>query len=91
MGEGSSHAYRIFKELLGKTPLEYVRAIRLTNSAKNLLEGKDNILDIAIESQFDTHEGFTRAFSNEFGIAIENVYGAAGNYNPKLYGYEYAV
>jgi AraC family transcriptional regulator len=68
-GYSKRHATRIFKELLGRTPLDYVRAIRLTYSAKDLLQSQDNILDIAINTQFDTHEGFIRAFSNEFGIA----------------------
>lgn len=68
-GYSKRHAARIFKELLGKTLLEYVRAIRLTDSAKYLLHSQENILDIAMNTQFDTHEGFIRAFSNEFGIA----------------------
>ncbi|MDP4146540.1 MAG: AraC family transcriptional regulator [Bacillota bacterium] len=68
-GYSKRHAVRIFKELIGRTPLEYIRAIRLTESAKNLLYSQDNILDIAVNCLFDTHEGFTRAFSNEFGIA----------------------
>lgn len=67
-GYSKRHAARIFKELLGRTPLEYVRAIRLTGSAKDLLKSPDNIIDIALNTQFDTHEGFIRAFSSEFGI-----------------------
>ncbi len=67
-GYSKRHANRIFKELVGRTVFEYVRAIRLTNSANDLLHSKDNILDIAINTQFDTHEGFIRAFSSEFGI-----------------------
>ncbi|ERI93671.1 transcriptional regulator, AraC family [Clostridiales bacterium oral taxon 876 str. F0540] len=67
-GYSLRHAVRIFKELLGRTPFDYIRAIRLTDGAKNLLRSKDNILDIAFDTHFDTHEGFIRAFSNEFGI-----------------------
>lgn len=67
-GYSTRHAARIFKELLGRTFLDYVRAIRLTDSAKDLLLSQENILDIAINAQFDTHEGFLRAFSDEFGI-----------------------
>ncbi len=67
-GYSTRHAARIFRELLGRTPLDYIRAIRLTNSAKELLQSQENILDIAINTQFDTHEGFLRAFSDEFGI-----------------------
>lgn len=67
-GYSKRHATRIFKELLGRTPLDYVRAIRLTDSAKDLLKSQDNILNIAINTRFDTHEGFIRAFFREFGI-----------------------
>jgi AraC-like DNA-binding protein len=67
-GYSKRHAARIFKELLGRTPLEYVRAVRLTDSARELLHTRENILDIAVNTLFDTHEGFIRAFSGEFGI-----------------------
>jgi len=67
-GYSQRHAIRVFKELLGKTPLEYIKAIRLTQSARELLQDKENILEIAMNTQFETHEGFTRAFTNEFGI-----------------------
>ena len=67
-GYSKRHAMRIFRELLGKTPLEYVRAIRLTESAKVLLKKSENVLDTALDFGYDTHEGFTRAFSNEFGL-----------------------
>lgn len=67
-GYSTRHAARIFKELLRRTLLDYIRAIRLTNSAKDLLMSQKNILEIAINTQFDTHEGFIRAFSDEFGI-----------------------
>ncbi len=67
-GYSQRHATRIFKELLGKTPLEYMKAIRLTQSARELLQDNENILDIAMNTLFETHEGFTRAFVHEFGI-----------------------
>lgn len=67
-GYSKRHAMRIFGELFGRTPLEYVRAIRLTESAKVLLKKSENVLDIALDFGYDTHEEFTRAFSNEFGI-----------------------
>lgn len=67
-GYSKRHSARIFKELLGRTPIEYVRTIRLTDSAKELLNKQDNIIDIALNKSFDTHEGFIRAFSGEFGI-----------------------
>lgn len=63
------HATRIFKELTGKSPFEYIRGRRLTQAALVLREGEQKILDVAFDFVFDSHEGFTRAFSKEFGIS----------------------
>lgn len=63
------HAAKIFKELIGKTPFEYVRALRLSKAAMVLRDGGERVVDVAFDFVFDTHEGFTRAFSKEFGIS----------------------
>ncbi|WP_312458929.1 AraC family transcriptional regulator [Proteiniclasticum sp.] len=63
------HAAKIFKELLGKTPFEYIRALRLSKAAMVLRDGGEKVVDVAFDFVFDTHEGFTRAFSKEFGIS----------------------
>lgn len=62
------HASRIFKEETGKTPFEYIRSYRLTKAALLLRENKMKVVDVALEFVFDSHEGFTRAFSKEFGM-----------------------
>lgn len=62
------HAAKIFKELLGKTPFEYVRSLRLSEAALVLRDHHEKIVDVAFDFVFDSHEGFTRAFSKEFGI-----------------------
>lgn len=62
------HAARLFKEATGKAPFEYIRALRLTKAALTLRDGKEKIIDVAMDFVFDSHEGFTRAFSKEFGI-----------------------
>lgn len=67
------HATRIFKELTGKTPFEYIRALRLSRAAVKLRDEDVKILDVAFDYIFDSHEGFTRAFSKEFGIAQRNI------------------
>lgn len=59
---------KIFKEITGKTPFDYIRALRLTGAALTLREGQHKILDVALDFVFDSHEGFTRAFSKEFGL-----------------------
>ena len=62
------HASRIFKELLGKTPFEYIRASRMSQAALKLRDEKVKVIDVALDFVFDTHEGFTRAFSRQFGL-----------------------
>ncbi|KAA3615851.1 MAG: AraC family transcriptional regulator [Calditrichaeota bacterium] len=62
------HASRVFKELIGKSPFEYIRALRITKAALKLRDEDVKVIDVAFDFVFDTHEGFTRAFSNQFGI-----------------------
>lgn len=62
------HSARLFKELTGKSPFEYIRALRLSRAAERL-EGDIRIVDVALDFVFGSHEGFTRAFSKQFGIS----------------------
>lgn len=62
------HAARLFKEVIGKAPFEYIRALRLTKAALILRDSNEKIIDVAMDFVFDSHEGFTRAFSKEFGM-----------------------
>jgi len=62
------HASRAFKELMGKTPFEYIRVLRMSRAALRLRDEDVKIIDVAFDFVFDTHEGFTRAFSREFGL-----------------------
>jgi len=62
------HAARTFKEVTGKPPFEYIRSLRLSRAAARLHDEDVRIIDVAFDFVFDSHEGFTRAFSREFGI-----------------------
>lgn len=67
-GYSQYYASRFFKEATGKTPFEYIRKLRLTKSALVLRDEHKKVIDVAFDFVFDSHEGFTRAFSKEFGI-----------------------
>ena len=68
-GYSQFHALRIFKEETGLSPFEYLRKERLLKSAYELRSNTDKkVIEVAFDFVFDSHEGFTRAFSNAFGI-----------------------
>ncbi|HYF90724.1 MAG TPA: AraC family transcriptional regulator [Symbiobacteriaceae bacterium] len=65
------HATRLFKEIVGIPPSEYLRARRLSRAALQLRDTSDRVLDVALDTAFASHEGFTRAFSERFGLTPE--------------------
>ncbi len=67
-GYSPFHSARLFKELTGRSPFEYLRQLRLTRAALTLRDGDARVLDVALDFLFDSQEGFTRAFSKNFGI-----------------------
>ena len=67
-GYSAWHAQRMFKELTGQPPFEYIRRLRLSRAALELRDKPSRVLDVALDFMFDSHEGFTRSFSKEFGV-----------------------
>lgn len=67
-GYSQYHSARIFRELTGKSPFEYLRALRLSKAALCLRDNRAKVIDVAFDFVFDSHEGFTRAFTRQFGI-----------------------
>ncbi len=67
-GYSPYHSARMFRELTGKTPFDYIRALRLSRAALRLRDEGGRVLDVALDFVFDSHEGFTRAFSRQFGL-----------------------
>jgi len=68
-GYSQFHAARIFKEVTGRTPFEYLRERRLLGSAFALRNTGARVVDVAFDFVFDSHEGFTRSFTKAFGVA----------------------
>jgi AraC-like DNA-binding protein len=68
-GYSPYHAAHLFTQALGISPLAYWRKCRLSAAALRLRDHPDPILSIALEYQFDSHEGFTRAFASQFGMS----------------------
>ena len=45
-GFSKRHAFRIFKDVFGKTPFEYIRALRLTIAARSIQNNSGTISNI---------------------------------------------
>lgn len=67
------HMARSFQMATGFAPMTYLRARRLSEAAKTLATGEDDILTIALTAQYSSHEAFTRAFASYFGVLPSTV------------------
>lgn len=59
---------RIFLAHTGFNVMEYLRFCRLKNAARQLRGTDENVLDIALQNGYETHESFTRAFKKQYGV-----------------------
>jgi AraC family transcriptional regulator len=67
------HMVRAFAAATGLSVMRYVRARRLTEAARALAGGAPDILNLALEADYGSHEAFTRAFRDRFGVTPEAV------------------
>ena len=69
VGYSTFYFHRIFTMLFGITIGEYIRYRRLTLAATEVRETNKSILNIAYEFQYQTPEGFTKAFKQFHGCS----------------------
>ncbi|MDR1692740.1 MAG: helix-turn-helix transcriptional regulator, partial [Oscillospiraceae bacterium] len=62
------HYQRLFRDIVGKSVMEYVTKRKLTLAGRELLETQATVLDIALRFGYDSHEGFLRAFKAYMGV-----------------------
>jgi AraC family transcriptional regulator len=67
------HLSHSFRWATGQPVMAYVRGRRLTVALKALSEGAPNILEVALEAGYGSHEAFTRAFRDHFGLTPDEV------------------
>jgi AraC family transcriptional regulator len=72
-GVSRFHLVRAFAAATGFSVMRYVRARRLTRAAQALAAGAPDILSLALEADYSSHEAFTRAFREHFGVTPETV------------------
>jgi AraC family transcriptional regulator len=72
-GVSRFHMVRAFAAATGFSVMRYVRARRLTEAARALAAGAPDILSLALDADYGSHEAFTRAFRDHFGVTPETV------------------
>ncbi|MEZ2128433.1 MULTISPECIES: GyrI-like domain-containing protein [unclassified Sinorhizobium] len=67
------HLSRVFGLATGHSISGYIRGRRLSKAACALTDGTSNILEVALDAGYGSHEAFTRAFRDQFGVTPETI------------------
>lgn len=63
------HFHRVFRGMVGETPLELIRRLRMERAAWRLSASRCAVTEIAFDAGYDTHEAFTRAFRTSYSTS----------------------
>lgn len=63
------HFHRIFTAHVGENITAYVRRVRMERAARQLLTGAVNVIELALDSGYETHSAFGKAFKQTFGVS----------------------
>jgi AraC family transcriptional regulator len=62
------HFHRLFRAAIGETLKQYTQRLRLERAANRLVIHDTSILDVALDSGFQSHETFSREFKRRFQV-----------------------
>lgn len=68
LGMSRVHLYKKLKATTGKTPIEFIRLIRLKRAAQLLRESQLNVSEVAYQVGFNSPRNFSKYFRDEFGM-----------------------
>jgi signal transduction histidine kinase/DNA-binding response OmpR family regulator len=68
LGMSRVHLYKKLLSLTGKSPIEFIRSVRLKRAAQLILKSQLRISEIAYQVGFNNPKYFSRYFKQEFGI-----------------------
>jgi AraC family transcriptional regulator len=84
LGVSTFHLCRAFALSTGQPVAAYTRARRLSRAALALAGGAPDILGVALDAGYESHEAFTRAFRKLFQATPESVRAQAGTGDLRL-------
>ncbi|MDH6595909.1 helix-turn-helix domain-containing protein [Bacillus aerius] len=68
-GYSRFHFHRIFKKVIKKSVVDYIRERRMTQAAKDLIHTDQRAIDIALQYRFGSQESFPRAFKKIYDMS----------------------
>jgi signal transduction histidine kinase/ligand-binding sensor domain-containing protein/DNA-binding response OmpR family regulator len=68
LGMSRVHLYKKLTAITGKTPIEFIRVMRLKRAAQLLRKSQLTVAEVAFEVGFNDPRYFSRYFKTEFGI-----------------------
>ena len=72
LGMSRVHLYKKLVAITGKTPIEFIRVIRLKRAAQLLRESQQNVSEVAYQVGFNNPKYFSKYFKDEFGVLPSN-------------------
>jgi AraC family transcriptional regulator len=84
VGVSRHHLAHAFGEATGRSVIGYLRGLRLSAAARSLAAGAPDILEVALDAGYGSHEAFSRAFRDQFGLTPEQVRGQRNTVNLTL-------
>lgn len=68
LGMSRVHLYKKLVALTGKSPVEFIRVLRLKRAAQYLRESQMNVSEIAFQLGFNNPKYFSKYFKEEYGV-----------------------
>ena len=72
LGMSRVHLYKKLVNITGKTPIEFIRVIRLKRAAQLLRQSQQNVSEVAYQVGFNNPKYFSKYFKEEFGVLPSN-------------------
>ena len=68
MAMDRSNLYRKMQSLVGKSPLEFIRSMRMKRAAQLLKTGKYSIIEVSVMVGYNSTRIFSQNFKETFGV-----------------------
>jgi AraC-like DNA-binding protein len=68
VGISRAHLYNKLLALTGKTPIEYIRIMRIRRAAQLLAKSQLTVMEVAYKVGFNDPRYFTKHFKSEYGV-----------------------